>query len=70
MDFYELDLMIDENFLGSLQQGYQQSYQQASQQPQNNGQSFEKFKSIVLPAIQKAGGVAQMLSSKPGFLCH
>lgn len=69
MNFYEFYIEqenLDENFFGSLKQGYQQSYQQANQQAQQPSQSFEKYANIALPAIQKAASMAQTLSQKTG----
>jgi len=54
---------LDEGFFDSAKHGFQQSYQQAQQ---DNGQNFEKFSKIALPAIQKATSLAQSLSQKTG----
>jgi len=59
-----LQQQFDESFLDSMKQGYQQSYQQ-SLQPSNN-QNFEKFSQTALPAIKKAGTIAQSFSKKTG----
>ncbi len=60
-----LQQQFDESFLKSMKQGYQQSYQQ-SLQPSNN-QNFEKFSQTALPAIKKAGTIAQSFSKKTGI---
>jgi len=72
MNFYEFDMamqremLLDENFLGSLKQGFQQSYQQA-QEPQPSSEALQKFANVAMPAIQKVTGMAQGLSKKTGI---
>lgn len=65
LSFEEYLKQFDESFLDSMKQGYQQSYQKALQ-PSDN-QNFEKFSQTALPAIKKAGTIAQSFSKKTGI---
>jgi len=57
---------LDEGFFDSMKQGFQSQYAKNSV-PQERGEDYEKYSSKVLPAIQKASGVAKQYSEKLGI---
>jgi hypothetical protein len=57
---------LDEGFFDSMKQGFKSQYAKNSV-PQDRGEDYEQYSSKVLPAIQKASGVAKQYSDKLGI---